>query len=147
MQVNRGISVTTYSEYDKPKRGATEGELADVGTRFVALIIDGIILGLITSVLFWGGRETGGLVGFIIGVGYQWYFLTQQNGQTPGKRLMGIRVVKANGAPLEAMDVIIRYIGYYINSFVFMLGWIWALFDSENQGWHDKLASTYVVRA
>jgi uncharacterized RDD family membrane protein YckC len=43
--------------------------------------------------------------------------------------------------------VIVRYIGYYINSFIFMLGWIWAIFDSNKQGWHDKLAGTYVVPA
>jgi uncharacterized RDD family membrane protein YckC len=38
-----------------------------------------------------------------------------------------------------------RYIGYFIDSFVFGLGWIWAAFDPERQAWHDKLARTYVV--
>ena len=137
--------MTTYS--DKPKRGAVDFELANLGTRLIALIIDGFILGLITGVLLAGSRSAGGFAGFVIGVIYQWYFLTQQNGQTPGKRVMGIRVIKVNGAPLQAADVIIRYIGYYINSVVFLLGWIWALFDKDKQGWHDKLAGTYVVRA
>jgi uncharacterized RDD family membrane protein YckC len=131
--------------YDKPKRG--DYELADTGTRFIALIIDGIILGIITGLLFAGARGTGGLVGFVIGVIYQWYFLTQQDGQTPGKRIMGIRVIKVTGAKLEFADVLVRYIGYYINSVVFMLGWIWALLDKDHQGWHDKLAGTYVVKA
>ena len=133
--------------YDKPKRSVVDYELASVGTRFIALIIDGIILGVITGLLFWGGREAGGFTGFLIGVAYQWYFLTQQNGQTPGKRWMGIRVVKNTGEPLQAADVIVRYVGYYVNSIVFMLGWIWALFDSKSQGWHDKFAGTYVVKA
>ncbi|MFN8448204.1 MAG: RDD family protein [Anaerolineae bacterium] len=133
--------------YEKPKRDVVDYELASIGTRFIALIIDSIILGVITGVLFWGGREAGGLAGFIVGIVYQWYFLTQQNGQTPGKKWLGIRVVKASGAPLEAADVIVRYVGYYINSVVFMLGWIWAMFDGKSQGWHDKLAGTYVVKA
>lgn len=139
--------MTTYTNYEKPKRGAAEYELADVGTRFIALIIDGIILGIIGGILFSGGRGTGGVIGFIIGVIYQWYFLTQQNGQTLGKRIMGIRVIKTSGEPLTATDAVVRYIGYYIDTVVFMLGWIWALFDGNNQAWHDKLASTYVVRA
>ena len=58
-----------------------------------------------------------------------------------------MRVVKTTGEPLTFTDVLVRFAGYYINSFVFGLGWIWAFFDSENQGWHDKLAKTYVVRA
>ncbi|MBI1257224.1 MAG: RDD family protein [Chloroflexi bacterium] len=137
--------MATYD--DKPKRGVIDFELADLGTRLIALIIDGVILGLITGLLFAGARNAGGFLGFVIGVLYQWYFLTQQNGQTPGKRVMGIRVIKVNGAPLQAADVIVRYIGYYINSIVFGLGWIWALFDKDKQGWHDKLAGTYVVKA
>lgn len=125
------------------------GEKASVGTRFIALIIDAIILGVIGGVLalLTGRTELGGFASFIVGVLYQIYFLTGQDGQTPGKRIMGIRVVKTSGAPLTAADVIIRYIGYYINTIFIMLGWIWALFDSNNQGWHDKLAGTYVVTA
>lgn len=128
-------------------RGAYD--LADVGTRLIALIVDAIILGVISWLigLVIGDNNTGGLVGFAIGVGYQWYFLTTQNGQTPGKKMLGIRVIKANGAPLTFVDVLVRYIGYFINSAILMLGWIWALFDADNQGWHDKLAGTYVVRA
>ena len=124
-------------------------DLADVGTRFIALIIDGIILGVIGWVvgLVLVSTSTGGIVGFLIGVGYQWYFLTQNNGQTPGKRLMGIRVIKVNGAPVTAVDVVIRYIGYIINTAILLLGWIWAIFDANHQGLHDKLAGTYVVRA
>jgi uncharacterized RDD family membrane protein YckC len=133
--------------YDKPKRGVVDYELADLGTRFIALIIDSIILGIITGILTRPGLAAGGFASFVVGIIYQWYFLTQQNGQTPGKRMMGIRVVKVNGEPLQAADVIVRYVGYFINTFVFMLGWIWAAFDSKSQGWHDKLAGTYVVKA
>ncbi len=124
-------------------------EKASIGNRFIALFIDGIVLAVIGFVLgaLTGRSELGGFATFIVGVIYQWYFLTTQNGQTPGKRVMGIRVVKVNGQPLTAADVIIRYIGYYINSVVFALGWIWAFFDSNKQGWHDKLAGTYVVQA
>ncbi len=128
---------------------STGFELADVGTRFIALIIDSILLGIIGGVIgvILGRADTGGIFGFIIGVLYQWYFLTQQNGQTPGKKLVGIRVIKVNGEPLQFTDVLLRYVGYFLNTLIIFLGWIWALFDSNRQGWHDKLAGTYVIRA
>lgn len=132
---------------DKPKRSEIAPyELADVGTRFIAIIIDNIILGLIAAVLYGGAKETGAGIGIVIGAIYNWYFWTQRDGQTPGKSLMGIRVIKTTGEPMTAGDAIVRYIGYYISGAFFALGYIWALFDSDNQGWHDKLASTYVVK-
>ena len=40
----------------------------------------------------------------------------------------------------------IRAIGYHVSSIFCGLGYIWAIFDKNNQTWHDKLAGTYVVR-
>ncbi len=62
------------------------------------MIIDGIILGIVGGLLFSGtrGGTASGIVTFLVGITYNWYFLTQQNGQTLGKRMMGIRVVKTN---------------------------------------------------
>lgn len=124
-------------------------ELAGIGERFVALFIDGIVLSVIGGIVGAGGAgfDGGGLVGFIIGVGYHWYFLTQQNGQTPGKMVMNIRVIKTNGQPISDGDALLRYVGYYINTAIIMLGWIWAFIDGKSQGLHDKLASTYVIKA
>jgi uncharacterized RDD family membrane protein YckC len=130
----------------KPKDEAVY-ELADIGQRFLALIIDGIILGIITGILFGAAREPGFGASFIVGVVYQWYFLTRQNGQAPGKMVMKIRVIKTTGEPMTDSDPIIRYVGTYINSIVFGLGWFWALWDENRQGWHDKMANTYVVKA
>jgi uncharacterized RDD family membrane protein YckC len=110
-------------------------------------MIDSIILGLITGLLFSFARGPGVAGGFIVGVLYQWYFLTQQDGQTPGKRMMGLRVIKVSGEPLDFATVLIRYVGYYINSIVLGIGWLWAFFNDQRQGWHDLLAGTYVVKA
>jgi uncharacterized RDD family membrane protein YckC len=123
-------------------------ELADLGTRFLAILIDGIILGIVTGVLVGAGRNAGaGALSFLIGLGYYWYFWTRNNGQSPGKMAMNIRVVKVDGTPINDMDAFLRYIGYSLNSIIFCLGWIWALFDENHQGWHDKIAKTYVVKA
>jgi uncharacterized RDD family membrane protein YckC len=121
--------------------------LATVGNRFVAILIDGIILGIIGGLVYAVIGNSGSIVSFIVGAAYYWYFMTRSDGQTPGKKIMNVKVIKTDGSALTDADAIIRYVGYYINSVVFMIGWIWALFDQNNQGWHDKIAQTYVVQA
>jgi uncharacterized RDD family membrane protein YckC len=125
----------------------TTYELADISTRFIAFAIDGIILGIITSALVGVGRTAGGGLGFIIQAGYYWYFWTRNDGQSPGKSIMGIKVIKADGTPIEDADAIVRVIGYYLSFVIVFLGFIAAINDPEHQGWHDKLAHTYVVIA
>ncbi|MEM9950149.1 MAG: RDD family protein [Chloroflexota bacterium] len=120
-------------------------ELGDVGTRFVAIIIDGIILGIITSILAGIGGQVGTGVSFVVGVIYNWYFWTRQDGQTPGKMAMNLRVVKADGSQLSDVDALIRAVGYYVSGFVLALGYIWALFDDQKRTWHDMLAGTIVI--
>lgn len=117
--------------------------------RLIALIIDGIILGFLSFLagLLLGDEIFGIGVGFVVGLLYNSYFWTQNNGQTPGKSVMGIRVVKTSGQPLSIVDAVVRYVGYYINTFLLFIGWLWAIFDSKNQGFHDKLAGTIVVNA
>ncbi len=123
-------------------------ELADVGDRFIALIIDSIIIGIIAGIFGIGvSFVSGSALGILLWAGYQWYFLTEQDGQTPGKMVMKLRVVKADGTKIEAADALLRYFGYVIGSAVMGLGFLWAFIDNSNQGWHDKLAKTYVVKA
>jgi uncharacterized RDD family membrane protein YckC len=121
-------------------------ELADIERRFEALLIDALILSAISSLSFIGARGLGLSLSFLIAPLYYWFFLTRNNGQTPGKKLMKIRVIKVNGTAISDADAVIRYIGYLVNNF-FFIGWAWALFDDKRQGWHDKIAETYVVKA
>ena len=122
-------------------------QLADTGTRLLAIFIDGIILGIITGLLFGTVGDSSWLIGFVMTLVYNWFFWTRWNGQTPGKRLLKIRVVKADGSDIRSTDALIRATGYYLNSLVIMIGWIWALFDEQKRGWHDILAGTIVVKA
>ncbi len=140
--------MATYEYEDVArKRKNDEYALAELGPRFIAVLIDGFIVAALIGLLFGSSRWAGGGIGWVLGAVYYWYFWTRQDGQTLGKKLMNIRVIKADGGPLSDSDAILRYIGYYINSFVIGIGWIWALFDKDRQGWHDKIASTYVVKA
>jgi uncharacterized RDD family membrane protein YckC len=133
------------SEY----RSSTTYQLADVGQRFLALLIDGVISGVIVGIFTAVFRPgVGSLIGALLGIAYQWYFLTKQNGQTPGKSIMGIRVIKTDGSPLRDADAIVRaVVGNWISGIFFGLGYLWALWDPNRQTWHDKIANTYVIVA
>lgn len=134
-------------EYDVDSRETVTYELASISRRFVALIIDSMLSGAIGGAFGADGAWfLGGVVGLIVGVGYQWAFLVYNNGQTPGKMLLGLRVIKVDGTPIEHIDAVMRYVGYTINTWFLMLGWLWAIVDDNRQGFHDKLARTYVIR-
>lgn len=124
--------------------------LAGLLPRAVAFAIDGAILLALEWLLLLGSdAAVGGVLGVALGGVYYWFFWTDRGGQTPGKMVMKIRVVKVDGGPLNSADSLVRYGGYVINSlpFLFGLGWLWAVIDPRRQGWHDKLARTCVVVA
>ena len=66
---------------------------------------------------------------------------------TPGKMIVSAKIVDATtlGAPSTG-QLIVRYVGYFISSFIFGLGFLWVAFDKRKQGWHDKIAGTVVIR-
>lgn len=68
-------------------------------------------------------------------------------GRTPGKMLMGLQVLSAEGAPIGFGTAFLRSVGYLVSSFFFTfpIGFIWAAFDRKKQGWHDKIAGTVVI--
>lgn len=67
------------------------------------------------------------------------------NGQTPGMRLMHIRIVKTNGTRMDIVTAVIRYFGFIISGLAANLGHVWMIFDQKGQTWQDKMANTYVV--
>ena len=66
-------------------------------------------------------------------------------GQTVGMRFLGLRVVGTDGQLIGFGTALIRWLGLVVSVSVLFLGVIWVAFDPEKQGWHDKIASTYVV--
>jgi uncharacterized RDD family membrane protein YckC len=66
---------------------------------------------------------------------------------TPGKMALSLRIVDAKTlSPLSKGQAIGRYLGYYLSMIPLGLGFLWVAFDGRKQGWHDKLAGTFVVR-
>jgi len=67
-------------------------------------------------------------------------------GRTPGKMLLGLRVIQASGEPMTPGVAFLRWVGYLISGLLFCLGFLWVAIDRRKQGWHDKIAATVVIR-
>ena len=68
-------------------------------------------------------------------------------GQTPGKLLFGVRVLTVHGRKVSFFRALVRSTAYILSMVPLFLGFFWILFDDQRQGWHDKIARTYVVYA
>ena len=115
-------------------------------TRLGAAIIDGGIVFAISFVLFWLPRFANWVpIGFLLLL-YHWLF-TGLRGQTPGKMAVGIKVVDVQGnRPTLRIAALREVLGKVISTVVLFLGFLWIDIDKQKQGWHDKIADTYVVK-
>ena len=157
---------------DEPLRGALgapalEGRPAGLASRLVAFVVDLVTISFATSIsaafvqlvcsffdvnlarvlqdspaaagLLAAGAGLFQLLYFVLG----WVVL----GQTPGKVLMGLRVVGAHRPKLSVLQALVRYVGYWLSAAALFAGFLWILVDARRETWHDKLARTRVVYA
>lgn len=141
--------------------------------RYPAFIIDGIILQVISmavtvvGLFVWnwgaGGSVTildspellieayasiSGLIAFfMLAVNAAYYTLFHAgSGQTPGKMLLKLRAVRTDGRSLSHAAALVRWVGYFVNTIFFFLGFFWVGFSRSKRGWHDYLAGSKVIR-
>lgn len=71
-----------------------------------------------------------------------------RTGQTWGRRIVGVKVVRRDtGQPLGLGRAIGRTLfAWAFSGQIFYLGYLWMLWDSQKQTWHDKVVSSVVVR-
>jgi uncharacterized RDD family membrane protein YckC len=68
-----------------------------------------------------------------------------KGGQTLGMKSWRIRVVRSDGASLSWPDALKRLFFALLSWLPLGLGYIWILFDKENQAWHDRLSGTRLI--
>jgi uncharacterized RDD family membrane protein YckC len=165
--VDRTLEVRT------PESIAFSYELAGLGSRFLALAVDQAIQFATLAAIFWGlvfaasrfkvvhatpqiserlaqSIAIAVLVVIVFAILFGYFIVSEAmwNGQTPGKRLLGLRVVRDGGYPIDFGASLIRnlirvgeaIVGYYI------LAAISALLSAENKRLGDLAAGTIVVR-
>ena len=67
-------------------------------------------------------------------------------GTTVGGIVVGLKVVRVDGKPLTFPVALVRSLAAAFSVVVLFLGYLWIAWDSEKQGWHDKIAGTVVLR-
>ncbi len=88
----------------------------------------------------------GGVVYVLWSIGYFVGFWSA-TGQTPGARVMQVRVVAADGGELRPVLAFVRCIGLLLAALPLFAGYVPILFDSRRRGLQDWLGRTVVVRA
>ena len=140
------------------KRNLETLNFAGFWIRFLAWAIDEallwgilILLAIPFGILTLFGDESNPLW-FIIAISWfvlrEFYFIYFhcKTGQTIGKKMLNLKVIKENGASLSWTDAFVRWLLYKISSAVLFLGLFWIGIDGKKQGWHDKVAKTYVIK-
>ncbi|HEY32558.1 MAG TPA: RDD family protein [Dehalococcoidia bacterium] len=141
--------------------------------RFWAFLIDTLIIvgisllyngiwGLASGAGFWGEEATDPLLPdavassgsslwavssgilFLIVVAYFICFW-RWRGQTPGKMIMRLKIVHFNGAGMGWGGAVMRFLGYIISILLVLSGFFWIPVDIRRQGFHDKIADTFVI--
>jgi uncharacterized RDD family membrane protein YckC len=125
------------------------GPRAGFWVRFAAALLDGIILGIVGTILrAITGDALGSLLSLALDFAYFGYFEGGPSGQSIGKKVLDIRVVRfADGGPLGWGTALLRHLASYLSALVCGLGYFWMLWDPEKMTWHDKLSHTVVVPA
>jgi uncharacterized RDD family membrane protein YckC len=85
------------------------------------------------------------LIALIAPVFYIAYF-TKNGGSTPGKMLLGLKIVTASGGPVGTGRAIGRVFARALSSAIFYIGDIMAGFDSQKRALHDRICDTRVIR-
>jgi len=80
----------------------------------------------------------------------------EHNGQTWGKQIVGIRVIRDSGQPVDIGFAFIRefvvkgllfgFVGSFLFSIPTLIDYLWPLWDDENRCLHDMVVSTHVVK-
>jgi uncharacterized RDD family membrane protein YckC len=89
------------------------------------------------------------LVGFVLSLAVLFYLSYREGktGQTPGKRICGIRVLRElDGSALGFGRAFGRRLAHFLDSLVCGLGYLWPLWDQKNQTWADKIAGSVVIK-
>jgi uncharacterized RDD family membrane protein YckC len=139
---------------------AAEPGFAGLASRGIALALDsaaiiaivavgGAVLGLVASLV--GELRPAWLVGLLLGAAWLLvtggYFLTfwTLTGQTPGMRLLNLRVLGPGGAPLRTGRAFVRLVGLLLAIVPMFAGFLPVLFDRRRRALQDFLAGTVVV--
>ncbi len=155
------------TELELPEEIDLQVEVANVGSRTLAILVDLALGGLVLFVVYsltvllarnvtedWltrlGSNALKTLLILLI-FGFQWcyfnFFEWIWNGQTPGKRLLHLRVIKVDGSPVSGIDVLLRNLSRPIDTLgpMGLIGLLMIFVSRKAQRLGDLMARTLVI--
>lgn len=149
-----------YLKIDTPENVNFGYEVVGIGSRFIAALIDNLIifsvLAVVGMVLFVSGSEQTGsiltaigiLISFAIFWGYYIFFEMRWNGRSPGKKLVGLRVIRQDGTPITLTESIIRNLVRIMDFLptAYGVGIVTMFIDGQSRRLGDMIAGTVVIR-
>ncbi len=141
-------------------RAASASAYGGLAGRGIAIVVDAVLvhlaflvvaasIALIESLV--GAFHSGWLTGSLLGAGWAVvvvvYFVLfwSTTGQTPGMRLMGLRVLTGSGDPPSVWRALVRFVGLIVAIIPFFAGFVPVLFDDRRRALQDYVAGTSVV--
>lgn len=113
---------------------------AGFGVRMGALFIDAVLVAIVTNVIPGSGDI------WLLALATYGAIMWKLKGTTVGGIICNLKVVRLDGQEMDWATTIVRALGCFLSMIAAGLGFFWIAFDSERQGWHDKIAGTVVVR-
>ena len=154
-----------HVQIETPEHIHVQYELAGIGSRALAGIFDALIQGLITLLVVWAliwlglyfkVKDAAGLVGGIViaTTGFlaatAYYVISEMvtGGQSPGKRMAGLRVIGADGRPLTFLQSVLRNLLRAVDMLplFYTVGLLSVFFSNQAQRLGDMVAGTIVVK-
>jgi uncharacterized RDD family membrane protein YckC len=132
-------------------------EPAGAGSRFLAVLVDAAITMGLSLAIVWGTAKLlpRGVVealfvttSFVLTWGWHLWFETRGRGQTPGKRMLSLRVIDARGLPVSLHQSLARNIVRTVDFLpaFYGIGAVISLLDGRRRRLGDIVASTLVIR-
>jgi len=117
--------------------------------RLVAAILDGFIIGIPASILSFALVAPTGMqsLEYVVNVLVVIFIIYMDGikGGTPGKLILGMRIVNEHGDFIGIPGAILRYIGKILSGIIFGIGFLMIGFTEKKQGLHDYIAKSFVV--
>jgi len=164
-EADRIATELRHPETERVSTGWSALENAGIGLRFVAVLLDAVIvflpLGLVLGLMTGGGyaKSGGGYTNagidvggnafwLLVALGVGYYIVCEAaTGATLGKRLVGIQVVGEDGDPLTFGAAVVRNLLRLVDAlFFYLVGFLFAAMSSRGQRLGDRAAHTVVVR-
>ena len=122
------------------------GEYAGIWRRFLAIVIDAIILSAATGAAVAATFGKGFALGFVAPWLYEAVMMSSEWQATVGKRVMSIVVTDVDGKRISFGRATGRHFAKYISAFLLGIGFIIAAFTAKRQALHDMIAETVVIK-